>query len=238
MTPSVIETKTFAPSFGDLGLTRDLIGENLGYPPSRMPPRVGDVVDEIMLEASDHLEPKCGFVVLPSQSCEISDDRAACLTTELLMGDVIAPILKNAHTLAVFLVTAGVGADRWISSLIAQGETLRAVIADAVASLVAEQTAGWIEKRAAESAASYGWHISNRYSPGYCGWPTGDQRALFSLLPENFCGVRLTDSSFMVPLKSVSGVIGFGPAIKRTGYRCAICEMEDCFRRREEEPLQ
>jgi len=74
--------------------------------------------------------------------------------------------------------------------------------------------------------------LSNRYSPGYCGWPVSDQHILFSLFPEGFCGIELNGSALMTPLKSVSGVIGIGPALRREEYDCGICDMQDCVRRR------
>ena len=50
--------------------------------------------------------------------------------------------------------------------------------------------------------APEGLRITNSYSPGYCGWNVSEQHALFSLLPEGFCGVRLCESGLMLPIKS------------------------------------
>jgi hypothetical protein len=59
-----------------------------------------------------------------------------------------------------------------------------------------------------------------------------DQFKLFSLLPENFCGIRLTDSALMIPIKSVSGIIGIGENVERKNYPCEICNMKDCYRKK------
>ena len=80
--------------------------------------------------------------------------------------------------------------------------------------------------------AKEGLNITNRYSPGYCGWDVSEQQKLFFLLPENCCGIRLTDSSLMLPIKSVSGVIGVGKTVRKTAYKCAVCDKEDCYLRR------
>ena len=74
----------------------------------------------------------------------------------------------------------------------------------------------------------FGLKITNRYSPGYCNWPVSDQQILFLLLPEKFCGVTLTGSSLMIPIKSVSGVIGIGASVKMKEYTCDTCGMKDC----------
>jgi hypothetical protein len=49
---------------------------------------------------------------------------------------------------------------------------------------------------------------------------------------ERPCGVTLTDSSLMLPIKSVSGVIGVGPDVKKMDYTCGLCSFADCFRRK------
>ena len=47
----------------------------------------------------------------------------------------------------------------------------------------------------------------------------------------NTCGVRLTDSSLMVPIKSVSGIIGIGEKVRKLDYTCGLCDSKKCFKR-------
>jgi len=51
-------------------------------------------------------------------------------------------------------------------------------------------------------------------------------------LPEGFCGVRLCESGLMLPIKSVSAVVGIGPEVERRDYGCALCRKADCYKRR------
>jgi len=111
---------------------------------------------------------------------------------------------------------------------------LRAYIVDAIASETVEQVAGWLENKIADHAQERAWKITNRYSPGYCGWSVEEQHKFFSLLPDGFCGISLTPSALMIPIKSVSGVIGLGPEVNRGAYQCSICDLKDCFRRTDE----
>ena len=46
------------------------------------------------------------------------------------------------------------------------------------------------------------------------------------------CGIRLTDSSLMIPIKSVSGVIGVGTDVRKLEYTCGLCTYENCYRKR------
>jgi hypothetical protein len=72
---------------------------------------------------------------------------------------------------------------------------------------------------------------TNSYSPGYCGWHVREQKQLFSLLPDNPCGIKLNNSRLMHPVKSVSGIIGLGIGIEQTPYACEICGLKGCFKK-------
>lgn len=88
---------------------------------------------------------------------------------------------------------------------------VKVYIADAIGSVIAEKTADCMEIALDEYIHDRGWRHTNRFSPGYCGWHVSEQKKLFPLFPSaEPCGIRLTDSSLMLPIKSVSGVIGLG----------------------------
>jgi hypothetical protein len=76
-----------------------------------------------------------------------------------------------------------------------------------------------------------GLHITNRYSPGYCDWDIREQKKLFELLPENFCGISLLDSMLMKPIKSISGFIGIGSNVTFNRYTCNYCKDRNCLYR-------
>lgn len=77
------------------------------------------------------------------------------------------------------------------------------------------------------------WHHTNRFSPGYCGWHVSEQHKLFSLFPApEPCGVRLTPSALMMPIKSVSGIIGLGSHVRRMDYTCGLCDYLQCYKRK------
>ena len=106
-------------------------------------------------------------------------------------------------------------------------------IADSLGSIIAEKTADCMEVALAEYIREKNWKHTNRYSPGYCGWHVSEQQKLFPLFPIAApCGIRLTDSSLMVPINSVSGVIGTGTNVRKLEYTCGLCTYENCYRKR------
>ncbi len=78
--------------------------------------------------------------------------------------------------------------------------------------------------------------VTRRYSPGYCDWHIDQQRVLFSLLPSEVLGIRLSNSFLMSPRKSVTALMGVGDAriVELHGNACTRCSLRDCDFRREQ----
>lgn len=115
-----------------------------------------------------------------------------------------------------------------------EGDMVKIYIADALGSIITEKAADCMEMALDSCICTKGWKHTNRFSPGYCGWHVSEQQKLFSLFPvSDPCGVRLTDSSLMVPIKSVSGVIGVGANVHKMEYTCGLCTYDKCYRRKQ-----
>ena len=113
-----------------------------------------------------------------------------------------------------------------------EGDLLRGYVYDVIGSEIVEAAADKMQGELEKTMLASGKGITNRYSPGYCGWDVVEQQKLFRLMPDNFCGITLSESSLMYPFKSVSGFIGAGKNVKRLPYACHLCDMEDCIYRR------
>ncbi|MCX6137946.1 MAG: hypothetical protein NTV54_10675 [Ignavibacteriales bacterium] len=224
---------TLAPPLEELGLSRDTISHGLGYGSTPPPPDVLAELDDILSALPERCEVRCGYRIISAEELSVFPDRIHCGATEFLTGPIIAKRVRQAETLAVYATTAGTPLDVWSHELFQSGNHLKGYLVDSTGSEIAELTADWLEKRLAADVAVRDWRISNRYSPGYCDWNVSEQHKLFSLLPDNFCGITLTASALMLPKKSTSGIIGLGRKVKREEYQCSICDMKDCFRRKE-----
>lgn len=160
-----------------------------------------------------------------------------CLEKEVLrmgncefhLGSIIARQLAGATHFAVFVATAGIEFEEWRK----RDDMLESFIADALGSVIAERSADEMEKALQASIDKLGWKHTNRFSPGYCEWATEEQQKLVPLLGNpNPCGVWLTESALMWPVKSVSGIIGLGENVSYHEYACHLCQLTHCFRRR------
>lgn len=143
-------------------------------------------------------------------------------------GKIIHKMLRHSEKYALFMVTAGAEAENLARSLITEGNYLEGYIVDLVASALVDSAADQVQEQVRMLAKDLGLLITNRYSPGYCSWDVAEQQKLFSLFPEDCCGISLSESSLMNPVKSISGIIGIGADVKFSEYTCEICPMLNC----------
>lgn len=148
------------------------------------------------------------------------------------MGKIILRQLRGSAAYALFICTSGVEYEAYQQRLKEQGDMVRVFIADALGSVIAERCADRMEECLQENIDKLGWHHTNRFSPGYCGWHVSQQQRLFPLFEGHTCGVTLTDSSLMVPIKSVSGIIGLGATVRHLDYTCGLCDFQQCYKRK------
>ena len=148
------------------------------------------------------------------------------------MGHIIERQLQGSEAYALFVCTAGTTFEEYQQRLKGEGDMVKVFIADALGSVIAEKCADRMEETLQQSIDKLGWHHTNRFSPGYCGWHVSQQQLLFPLFDGNTCGVHLTDSSLMMPIKSVSGIIGLGPDVRHLDYSCGLCDFTQCYKRK------
>ena len=109
-----------------------------------------------------------------------------------------------------------------------------AVMLDSVGSAAAESLAEYANDLLCQAAIPAGVKVTNRISPGYAGWDTAEQSALFALCAGEPIGVTLNASCVMTPAKSISFLVGVGPAVRVDHYftQCRRCWMRECAYRR------
>lgn len=226
------ETDVFEFKFGlkDLLISKKSLAQSLGYVNRKIPQLVEQIIEDFFNLLPEYFSPNGSFKVFK----DVAFQEKGFVVNDVFFnaGEIIAGNLNKSSELAFFAVTAGSGLDSWSNKMMAEDNILFSFIIDTAGSDIAEMLADTIENKISEYANKKNCHITNRYSPGYCGWNLNEQKKFFSLLPVKFCGITLTDSSLMIPIKSVSGVVGIGENVVKKNYQCSICEMENCFRRK------
>ena len=189
------------------------------------------LTEELIEKCSEIMTPQGGYLSMPATPADAKDE-IATESSCFLAGQTIAKMLRGSESYAFFVATAGYGPEELSRKLITDGNYLEGYIADLVGSAIAETVAIIIHDHIKREAEKKGLKVTNRYSPGYCGWEVVEQQKLFSLFPEGWCGISLSASSLMSPIKSVSGIVGTGPSVSFRDYTCEICSMKACIFRR------
>jgi len=175
---------------------------------------------------------KAGYVWFNPNEVKVSYNVIKVKDKIFDIGKIILRGIKETESLFIITCTIGEKVEKSIWKFFNDGNSLEGYILDKMASELVELTADYLQSIIERQAIVSGQSISNRYSPGYCGWAVSEQQKLFSLLPENFCGIKLTPSSLMIPIKSISGIIAVGKNITKKEYECEICDDNFCYKKR------
>jgi hypothetical protein len=132
------------------------------------------------------------------------------------------------------ICTVGAAIEERVRALFDEREFPLAVMLDAVGSAAVESLAEHANDLFCQEALRQGLKATNRISPGYAGWDTGEQTKLFRLCPGAPIGVTLNPACFMTPVKSISFLVGLGPEARVDHYftQCRRCWMRECAYRR------
>ena len=196
----------------------------------------GAVPENDILSLIDKVYSDIAYICRPRYMYEIYDAHTLDAGSIEISGKkfiterIITRYLSGMEKCCVFAATAGSEYDTYKKRLRDKGDIPEEFIADAIGSIIAEACVTRIANELAETADG---SCTYPYSPGYCNWKLPEQSLLFSLLPDSPCGITLTESCLMVPIKSTSGIMGIGKNIKRKVYACHICDDKNCYKRKE-----
>lgn len=215
--------------FSELDITESSLIQLLGYKQSAPPAYLPETIAGLLRAAPGHCCPAYRYRIYEGSA---GRDSIRVGTTVFQCGKIISATQKGALRFAVFTATAGTLFQQWQESRAIASDPMTGYLVDCIGTRIAEATADRMQNDLEKACLMQGLTITNRYSPGYCGWDVTEQQALFSLLPENPCGIRLNASGLMIPVKSVSGVIGIGATVRKKDYGCRLCRLAGCFLRK------
>jgi cobalamin-dependent methionine synthase I len=224
--------KTFKYDFSDLKLTVPQIESVMGYKPGESQENVYEIISSVLKELETLPGIKAEYRLFEKIKFHNNDKSIEAGNVVFNIKQIIFGQIKKSGSAAVFLCTAGKEPGIRSSKSMKEGDLLRGYVYDTIGSELVEAAADLMQQDLENEMISSGKKITNRFSPGYCGWDVAEQKKLFQLMHDNYCGIRLTPSSLMDPVKSVSGIIGIGENVKRQPYKCSLCDMKDCIHRR------
>lgn len=218
-------------SFNELTLDQNYLTGILGFPDGMLPEPFDQYVAEAISEAGLICDIRGAFCLSRSIAFSEKNSKISVDGIEFGIGKTVAKELRNATSAAFFICTAGKRISHRSQELLAGENPVLGYVFDVLGSMIVEAATDQLQNEIKRVARSRGLEITNRYSPGYCKWSVADQHKLFSFFPPDCCGISLTNSALMYPVKSVSGIIGLGNEVKFRDYACDLCNQVDCFHR-------
>ncbi|HEX7584864.1 MAG TPA: vitamin B12 dependent-methionine synthase activation domain-containing protein [Prolixibacteraceae bacterium] len=228
----------FSYSFNELDVNPAELAELLGYPDGVLPEPFSEYLSEAMKKAETLGDIRGAFYKTNDIRVSVEKDKIILEGVDFAIGKTVAKELRNSESMILFVCTAGKEISDLAQNLLMGDDPVLGYVYNVLGSLTVEAVADKIHQEIKDMAALSGELITNRYSPGYCQWSVGDQHKLFSFFPEKCCGISLTDSALMQPIKSVSGFIGMGKVVKFRKYTCDLCRLTNCFYRNRQKEIE
>jgi hypothetical protein len=221
--------KEFQYQFDELNIVSEDLTALLGFDDGIVPEPFPEIIQQALNDAPKFCEIQGGYRIFDSVEINLEKESIRIEDQTFFPTKIVTTQLKESTSAALFICTAGAEISNHANELILQGDPMLGYIFDVIGSVTVEKAIDKIQKELELHLLKSGLNISDRYSPGYCEWSVAEQKYIFKLMPDNFCGVSLSESSLMNPIKSVSGIIGIGTTLKQKGYQCHWCTDKNCI---------
>lgn len=147
-------------------------------------------------------------------------------------GGPVVDYIKGSDELLVALITIGQDVECRVKHHMNNNAMLQGILLDGFATWAVDNVRKqFLERIKRKIHAEEGCHTSIPLSPGETAWTIHDQKNIFQLLKEESIqmGVYLRESLLMIPLKSITFIMGIGKNQlgKESGRSCDICTMRD-----------
>jgi hypothetical protein len=210
----------------------------LGYKDGDDRELVTGLIEETLKESEAISKIKAQYTVFEDVRFDDNAKSVEINNIKFRIKKIVFGQIKKSDAVAIFLCTAGEEIGIRSRKAMRDRDFLKGYIYDVIGSEIVEAAADLMQSDLEKTINNSGKKITNRYSPGYCGWDVAEQHKLFQLLPQNYCGIKLTPSALMNPVKSISGIIGIGENVKNNPYTCRMCNQEDCVYRSVREKMK
>jgi hypothetical protein len=225
-------SETFIPEIGKDDVKRENILKGLSMELADADDYLLELIDRLTLESIQLIQSKTCFAVYSDLNFDLKEYKITVFDQVFETGKTVTQLLKKSEAIVVFACTCGSTIGKYSKKLLDEGSFLEGLLVDLIGSELAESITEHLHVFIAKEFGKAGFNVSNRFSPGYCNWSVSEQQKLFPLLPAYHCGIQLTPSSLMIPIKSVSGILGVGVSVKNIAYKCEVCSDQKCILRR------
>ena len=188
----------------------DLLRREEGSRAREMPPRVMAAILELRQQAEQERLIRPAFVYEVHPVKEMLEERIALAGGAALDGRMLVTRLRAASRIAVLVGTIGAALERRSAEWQEAQDPFRALLLDGIGNAAMDALSREMCRAMTALAAAERLHASGPLAPGIHGIPLDNQPLLLRLAGAERIGVELSSAWMMVPVKSISMVIGIG----------------------------
>lgn len=191
-------------------------------------PRLVEIAGRALEVGRNLLEPKTLYRELDVDV--LRHERLVLTNGQFLSGTLVSNHLGPARRVALILCTVGDALEAHAAE-VSRDDIVFGLALDGVGSAAVEALAHAACKYFEDQAEEQGFQSSIPISPGMVGWPVDKgQPEIFNILEPEQIDVHLTEYGLMIPRKSLTMVVGFGPQMITAGQTCDYCAMRETCR--------
>jgi hypothetical protein len=203
----------------DFQLTAGNILKGQGIDPTRASERLKKTAESVIDEAHSLLNPAAIYTVVNVLEFE---HKTISFEGGSFEGSLVSKALAGADHLNIAVCTIGDSLELRVEEMMNENP-VKALALDGAGIAALRKVSITIEDIISAEACELKLDLGMRAQPGQEGWPIEQQRQVFSILPCEDIGLRLTESCLMIPRKSVSFVIPRGNNLKSGMSPCDFC---------------
>ncbi len=189
-----------------------------------------EVAERALAEGMPLLEPAVLYQRFPVAG--LRHERMMLNGGGVLSGPLVARHLAGSTEVAVAVCSIGRRLEERVAAVIGSDWTYGLAL-DGVGSAAAEALAEAACRHLDEQAALEGQKTTTPINPGLDGWPVLEgQQQIFQLVNAPEIGLELLPTGLMLPVKSVSFVVGIGAGVSGGSAACDYCGMRERCRYR------
>lgn len=160
----------------------------------------------------------------------IQHERVLLNGNRALQGQLLTQHLAPAEEVVVVLCSIGPELEEHTTQVMSN-EVVYGLALYGVGSAAVEALANAACRAVEQEAAARELQTTIPLSPGMVGWSVAEgQPQLFELVDGKAAGIELTPAGIMLPVKSLSMVIGLGAKLDAKGRTCDYCAMRETCR--------
>ncbi len=203
----------------DFQLTAIDILKGQGIDPERASERLHASAESVLEEAHSLLKPAALYKVVRVTDF---DHQKITFNGGSFEGPLVAKAMAGADDLNIVACTIGENLENKVQEMMNENP-VKAVALDGAGIAAIRKVSQAVEDLISKEACELETNLGMRAQPGQEGWPIEQQREVFTILPGEEVGIRLTETCLMIPRKSVSFVIPRGKALSDSVSPCDFC---------------